>query len=1071
VSPATTAIGVTTAIPMMPTDGECAELSHAESRLWFVDRFGGSGTRYTLQRAVRLRGALDVPALSEAVDTLVARHEALRTRYDERGGVPIRVVDPPAHVPLHIESVPAADAAALEAVLQAARELPFDLRTGPLLRMTLVRLGDADHVLARTVHHIVFDAWSDGIFNRELAELYAAARETRRPSLPPLELQYRDYAAWERGANASRIEADLPYWIEHLGGAPVVAFPGGRPATSVALPPPHVSRDLPEDVCHALRGLSRSCGVTLYATMLAVYALVLTHVSGQPEVVVGTPVALRPDRRLEGLIGLFVNTIALRIRPAAGSAVRTFVRDVGRIVLTGASRNHVPFDRVVAALHPARAGNTPRVHQVGFTIQNAPRGGSRFADLAALSFEAVTRPVEARDFLELHVRDDGAIARCAWLYRTDVLDRASVVRIADDYETALRAFVSAPAARLEDVVALLAGRHTAVPVAAAPRQALTAETVPRLFERQAAKTPDRIAVVHEDTSWSYACLNQCANQLARWLLDQGVGPESLVGIAVGRSPRLPLAMLAVLKAGAAYVPIDTAYPLDRIERMLRDAAPLGVIVDAGGDAALAAGCRVWPLSSNRTRAPWLDYEAANLDDDERRAPLQGRHAAYVIYTSGSSGAPKGVVGLHRGLANRLEWFASAHPFESRGPVLAKTSISFIDGSTELLGPLVAGGTVVMAETPATATPDSLIDRIRRHGVAQLTAVPTLLDALLDANRPGDMETCELWLSSGESLPARLVARLRTELPRSTICNLYGVSEASGDSTLAVCGAGDVTIGRPIWNTDIRLVDENLVDVPAGEPGEICIAGAGLARGYLHDPELTAGRFVPDPNGAPGARMYRTGDRGCWTADGALRYLGRLDRQVKVHGIRLELAEVEAQLARVESVRDAAVIAVDAGEGPMVVAYVVPAPGRVVDARVLRRQLLTALPAAAIPSRVIAVSALPRLANGKLDRLALPTTPPPDPADQSAKSPTDQERVLCGIFAELFSRAEITPDDDFFELGGHSLQATKLASVISERFGVMVPVQRIFESSRVDELAAHIAGLVAAEASTGGKECR
>ena len=580
-------------------------------------------------------------------------------------------------------------------------------------------------------------------------------------------------------------------------------------------------------------------------------------------------------------------------------------------------------------------------------------------------------------------------------------------------------------------------------------------TLPALFERQVAATPVARALVSEDGTLNYATLNERANRIAHWLIGRGVGPESIVALALPRSRQMVAALLGILKSGAAYLPLDPDYPTERLAFMLQDAQPVCLIGTAAVAARLPHETPRLLLDDTATLAALERQPAHNPTDAERVQPLRPHHPAYVIYTSGSTGRPKGVVGLHAGAINRLAWIAETYPYRPAKPALSKSSLAFIDGTTELLGPLLYGTPVVLAPSSAARDPRALAALVARHAVGRITLVPSLLPELLEQAGDGRMSSCDLWIASGETLTREQAAQFAAALPQAQLLNFYGSSEATGDSVFAQCSAADVAIGRPIWNTQVYVLDDCLRPAPPGAAGELYIAGAGLARGYLRRAGLTAERFVANPYGAAGSRMYRTGDLARWRADGALEFLGRADQQIKIRGFRVEPGEVEAALTAHPAVAHAAVIARDDLQGSkQLVGYVKAAGTQHVDATHLRQHLAARLPEHMVPAAIVVLQHLPLTPNGKLDRRALPA--PDFAAIASDRAPrTPQEEILVSLFADLLGLKRVGIDDSFFDLGGHSLLAIRLIGRIRTALGIELPIRTLFEAPSVAQLAARL----------------
>jgi nonribosomal peptide synthetase DhbF len=1035
-------------------------LSSGQRRLWFLDRLReGRSTEYNMPYGLQLRGPLDRGALKRAIDTIVERHEALRTHFEEEEGEPVQVIGAPVSVPLPIDDLSALDEDIQRQQIQHAflREwdCAFDLSRGPLFRVRLLRLGPETHVLLHNMHHIVWDAWSHGIWHRELAALYGAFAMGLDSPLPSVPIQYADYARRQQTALAEdAVERALVYWSAQLSGIPTQhGLPVDRarqPVPTFAAGSCHTKVEAP--MLASLEQFSRAHRVTPYMTLLAALAVVLARHSGDEDIIVGSPLADRSEE-VADLIGFFVNFLPMRLRVSPASSLMSLLRQVQQTALAAYDHQPVPFERLVERVAPARSLNAPPIFQVLFAFQNAPWVPPQ---LPGLQVDRIDQPALRVSFdLEVHAAVRACALEIEWVYSRDLFDEWRVAQISSHYERALAALVRSSGLPVGAVELMdSAERHQALHRWTSDAPHTPNETVVDLFERQAATTPDRVAIVQDRSALTYAGLSARANQLARVLMDEGAGPEQLVAIGCRRSVDLAIAVLAVLKTGAAFLPLDLDDSAARLEQMIRESAPRSILTTRTAVQPWMASAPQLFLDDDRVRERCAAKNDSNVVDAERSQRLSTDAPAYIVYTSGSSGMPKGVVGLHRGLAGRLKWFDSVAALDGR-PVLAKTSIAFIDGVTELLTPLAFAGVVVLAET---GTAKSLVDLaalVRKHQIAQITVVPTLLRVLLDEWPASDRAVCRRWISSGELLPPSLARDFGRKCPGAALLNLYGMSEGSGDSLWTLCHDSHVAFEAAVAGNDVYVLDGRLEPVPRGVCGEVYIAGTGLARGYLHQAALTAERFVANPYGAPGSRLYRTGDTGRPLADGSLELVGRADNQVKIDGIRIELGDVEAALMRLDAIRSAAVVAKESRDRTVLVAYIVPV-GPDFDPKAAHRELHELLPPAMIPSRFVTLAALPLLSNGKTDRSALPdpSEPLPDP-DQAM---TEEERVLCRLFSELFECDRVGRQSSFFELGGHSLQSMRLVSRIRSLLDVEMSPAAVFDTPVVADLAQHLASL-------------
>jgi len=892
--------------------------SFSQQRLWFLDQLAPGGTAYNVPGSVRIRGPLDLAAWRRSCTELTRRHQALRTTFAEVDGEPVQVVAPAGEPDFTVVDCPhlsgAEGAAGIVALAQEEFARPFDLTTGPLLRVRFLRIGPDDHVLLLTLHHIVADLWSMSIVIAEMVALYSAYRAGRRPELPEPEIQYADYAIWQRDRlGGDAVTADLDYWTETLAGAPPsLDLPTDRPR-----PPVQGTRGgshpfaLDARVWAGVRELSREEAATPFMTLLAAFQVLLHRYSRQADVVVGVPVANRGRPELERLVGFLVNTLPLRTDLSGNPSFRTLLHRVRQACLGAFAHQQLPFERLVEELQPVRDLARSPVFGVSFVFQNIPM--PEFA-VDGLRLEPVeVGSVTARFDLELQVfdRPDGL---SGWFeYNRDLFDASTVERMAAQLSRLVEALVADPDRQIADLALLTPAEETALrrlgtgPV----REWPTPYLVPDRFAAQAARVPDSTAVRADDGSLSYRRLDQRANQLAHRLRRSGIGRGHLVGLCLDRSTDMLVAMLGVLKAGGAYVPLDPAFPADRLAFMLADSA-LPVL--------LTSSTLLPTLGEVSAEALCLDR--LSLDDEPTEAPADAARAtdvAYVLYTSGSTGRPKGVEISHGALANFLRSMGERPGIAPDDVLLAVTTLSFDIALLELLLPLVEGATVVVAGRPTAADGERLAAALQRHRVTMMQATPSTWRMLLDAGWSAGSGLRAL--AGGEALPADVADRLLDTGVQ--LWNMYGPTETTIWSSVAAVGPGPITLGDPIANTTLHVLDDGARLVPLGVPGELYIGGAGLARGYLGRPELTAERFVVSSGGE---RLYRTGDLVRRRADGALEFLGRLDHQVKVRGFRIELGEIETVLAGQPFVRQAvATVREDVRGDQRLVAYVVPEP--------------------------------------------------------------------------------------------------------------------------------------------------
>ena len=1041
--------------PVLPVERTALlPLSFAQERLWFLNRMEPESAFYNHPLAVRLEGALDARVLERALGEIVRRHEALRTTFPERDGAPVQVIAPFAGFTLPLEDLSALDEAAREAevtrLVDGEAGRVFDLAAGPLCIARLLRLGEAEHVLLLSMHHIVTDGWSMPVLFRELWTLYDACREGRASPLPELAVQYADYAVWQRQQLRGRvIDRQLAYWRERLVGAPpLLDLPTDHPRPAAPSYGGAVERvALPAALVERLQALGRAEGATLYMVLLGAFQLLLGRYAGTDDVVVGSPIAGRTRGEVEGLIGFFVNTLVLRADLGGNPGFREVLRRVRDVTLGAYEHQDLPFERLVAELQPdRRAGAAPFV-QVMFMLDEAAGAGDAAPPVRVTPVEPETGT--AKFDLLLALAQDGSGLAGELAYSTDLFDRDTIRRMLGHLERVLEQVADDAALRASELELLRPAERALVleewnrTSAAYPAGA----SLQQLFAEQAARTPDAVAVTFDDASLTYRQLDERANRLAHHLAALGVGPEARVGLCLERGPELVVAILAILKAGGAYVPLDPAYPRERLAFMLADSAVRVLVTQDSLHAALpAAEAGVAVVSIDREREA---IGARRADDPGVASGPRG--LAYVIYTSGSTGTPKGVAVEHRSVVRLVRGanYASLGPDEV---ILQAAPVSFDASTLELWGALLNGGRLVLMPG-ANPSLEELGRALVRHGVTTLWLTAGLFQVMVQ-ERLEDLAGVRQLLAGGDVLPVDAVARVRRRFPALRLINGYGPTE---NTTFTCChtvddgwSGGPVPIGTPISNTRVYVLDGALRPVPAGVPGELFAGGDGVARGYLGRPALTAERFVPDPFAPePGARMYRTGDRVRRRADGTVEYLGRLDEQVKVRGFRVELGEIEVALRRHPAVADCAVVARGDGAGDRrVVAYVVgPA-----EADELRAQLRQTLPEHMLPGAIVLLDALPLTPNGKVDRRALPEPEAAADAERYVAPRTPVEAVLAAIWAELLGCERVGVHDDFFELGGHSLLVTRVISRIRAAFGVGLAVRAAFEARTVELLA-------------------
>ncbi|MGX7674539.1 amino acid adenylation domain-containing protein [Plantactinospora sp. DSM 117369] len=1046
-------------------------LSYAQRGLWFLHRLHPDAATYHIPLAWRLRGALDVNALRSAVLDVVARHESLRTVITEVAGQPRQVVRAPADVP-PLAVVPVDTEEELARRIGSITLRGFDLATDAPLRVTLFQRGPDESVLLVVLHHIAADGWSLGPLLRDLAVAYRARRATAAPDWAPLPVQYIDYTLWQRSLLGdsdawTEVAADqLQHWTGTLHGLPErLALPLDRTgSTPLDQRGDTVSFALSSQLHGRLVDLARDNQATVFMVLQAALAAVLSRLGAGPDIPLGTVVAGRVDQALEDLVGYFANTLVLRVDTGGDPTFRELLGRVRDVDVAAYTHADLPFEVLVEALRPTRSLSHHPLFQVMLVLQNAARGGLELAGVTALpeptSIGAARFDLTV-SLTEQHTRD-GAPAGFTGIveYRTGLFDRSTIDLVVELYRRFLHG-VAADAGRAVSEVELVTPeeRRELLALGSGSRRAVPPVTIPDLFDRQAARDPGAPAVWYGDQVLSYAALNGRANRLARLLIGRGVGPERLVALALPRGPDLVVALLAVLKAGGAYLPVALDHPPARIADMIADARPV-LLVTTGGVADRLPGTVPQLRLDDSGTAEWLARQpGTNPADTDRTAPLSPANLAYVSYTSGSTGRPKGVAVAHSSVVNMAAWANAELGRERLARVLAGTSLTFDVSVFEILAPLLAGGSIEIVD-------DLLALLSGRWRGSLLCAVPSALLNVVAHGSP-DLDV-DAVLLGGEAITAPLARGLRRALPGPTLANGYGPTEATVYATVrpAVDQDNPTSIGRPITNTRVYVLDSRLRPVPPGVQGELYLAGAGLSRGYLNRPGHTAKSFLADPFGPAGSRMYRTGDLVRWTTDGQLDFVGRVDHQVKIRGIRVELGEIEAVLAEDPAVAHAVVVVRDAPPlGALLAGYVVPRPGGRVDAEELLRGLREQLPAYMVPSALVVLDQLPLSTNGKVDRAALPRPDVGLSASGTASGP--EEATVREIFADVLGQTRVGVDDDFFALGGHSLLAIQLLARMQSAFGVRLPIRLLFDNSTPRALAAEVARRTGARAQGEG----
>ena len=1052
--------------------GASIPLTFAQERVWFLHQLNPDNLAYNFQSTIALSGRLDVRALERTLSEVLRRHESYRSSFPTVDGRPVQIVHAAPDFKLPVVDLsgfsPAEQQIETKRWCDGEFQLRFDLGKLWLVRWTLLKYSDSEHVLVHMEHHLVHDGWSFNMFLRDLVALYTAYAAQRPSPLPELAVQFAEFATWQRAWMQGPVsEQQLAYWRGRFATMPpVLDLPtkGSRPATQ-SFRGASLRPEIPVDLCNALRALSRSQGSTLFMTMLAGFVALLHRYSGATDVAIGTFFANRRSPESEGLIGMILNNVVIRAtleRDPSASALITQVRD---LVLEGAAHQDVPFDRVVEAVQPKRDMSMNPLFQVMFSFHDEPMPQQCLPELDVRVTPVISNGSSKFDLGVIGIPHSAQILGLAqaseqdgmtmiWEHNTDLFETQTIARMIEHYKSLLRAMVADPEQRISrlPLVDVVERGQIVADWNSTQRSYPLDKTVVELVAAQAAATPNAIAVEFEGHTLSYAELDTRSNQLANHLRARGVATQALVGVCLSRSAQMLVALLGVLKAGAAYVPIDPTFPTDRQRFMVEDAEIAALVTDSVSATSFGDALAV------RIE---LDTDAAQIASEPAQLVTPGQTQpgalAYVIYTSGSTGRPKGVEITHRSLSNLLQTMRMRPGLNAADRFYAVTTLSFDIAGLELYLPLIAGATVIIGSRAVVTDGEQLAAQLAATNTTVMQATPSTWQMLLDAGWAGARHLTAL--CGGEALPRALAERLLPKVRQ--LWNVYGPTETTIWSTAheVQSGQGPVPIGRPIGNTQTYVLDEHRQVVPPGVIGELYIGGAGVARGYLKRPELTAERFVADPFlSAPGARLYRTGDRARYLADGTLECLGRTDFQVKLRGFRIELGEIETALAGIAGVRQAvAVVREDSPGDARLVAYVVPERANRLTSAELQAGLKKSLPDYMVPTTWMFLDTLPLTPNGKIDRNALPA-PSVTRVDRAANylAPRNTtEQALVEIWENLLGTTPIGVRDDFFDVGGHSLLAVRLVTRIESKLGQKLSLAALLQGRTIE----HVAGLL------------
>ena len=1045
-------------IPKRP-DLDSAPLSFSQQRLWFLDKLYQGSSSYNIPGALYLKGALDVMALQETLNEILMRHEALRTTFVTGDGQPMQVIAPKLTWELPIINLEHLSGKDWEREVQqlATEEAkkPFDLAKAPLIRSTLLRLGEEEHVFLLTMHHIISDGWSLGVLMRELATLYAAFSTSQASPLPELPIQYADFAVWQRDRlQGELLKTQLNYWKQQLSGdLPILQLPSDRPRPTVAtFAGTKQYFTFSKTLTEALNQLSQQEEVTLFMTLLAAFNTLLYRYTEQEDILVGSSIANRNRAELEGLLGLFVNTLVLRNDLSGNPTFRELLSRVRGVTLDAYAHQDLPFEKLIEELQPERDLSRNPLFQVMFVLQNTPMPVQEVSGLTLRALEVDSGTAMFDIFLSIAESEQGLTGFLE--YNTDLFDSATITRLIENFQTLLEGIVTNPNQKISELPLLTANEREQLLVEWNDTQSdyLQDASLHQLFEQQIGQLPDALALIGQSEQLTYRQLNQRVNQLAHYLQTLGVTTETLVAICLERSVEMVVGILAILKAGGAYIPLDPNYPRERLAFMLSDSQASVLLTQQKILEKL-------PQSSAKTVC--LDIHKDAIAGESQENPVSTSKAdnlAYVIYTSGSTGTPKGVLGTHRGTVNGLHWLWKTYPFEADEVCCQKTAISFVDSVWEIFAPLLKGIPTVIITDSIVKDPQLFLETLANRNVTRVVLVPSLLRVLLDTygHLTKNLSKLKFWITSGEAVSLDLARTFQEVMPSAKLINLYGSSEVSAnvtyyDTSLLPEKSTSVPIGRPIDNTQAYVLDRHLQLTPVGVVGELYIGGDGLAKGYLNRPELTQERFIDNPF-VPGTKLYTTGDLVRYRNNGNLEYLGRHDDQIKIRGFRIELGEIEAAITKHPAVRESVVIAHDnAQDDKRLIAYVVTDEQNLVPQ--LSSYLQEKLPDYMVPSAFVVLAAIPLTPNGKVDTRSLPTDNLIRPnSTKSFVAPRNfTELALAKIWENLLDVSPIGVKDNFFDLGGHSFLAVRLMAQIYERFGNNLPLSTLFENATIEKL--------------------
>ena len=1031
-------------------------LSFAQQRLWFLDQLEPNSAVYNIPDMQQFSGPLNLAALERSMSELIRRHESLRTTFQSIDGEPVQVIaeaQPRKIEVIDLSHLPRAKREAeAQRMARDEGEVPFDLSRGPLFRFRLVKLEEEEHLLLLTMHHIIADGWSLGVLGRELSALYQAFSMDQSSPLEELTIQYADFAVWQRQwLQGETLEKQLAYWREKLGGElPVLDLLTDRPRPPVQTYRGSAEeRILSAEVTERLKQVSTENGATLFMTLLAAFNVVLWRYTRQQDILIGSPIANRNRTEIEGIIGFFVNTLVLRSTVNPEMSFREFLAQVRETTLGAYGHQDVPFERLVEELQPERTLNRPPLFQVMLTLQTWEEMHLDGLEMTSMNTKREVTKFDLSLFLS-----ETEVGLYSWgAYNTDLFDGSTIARLLKHFHTLLEEIAANPDARLSELSLMTTEERQQFEQWNQTQSEYERDKcVHQLVELQASRQPNALAVVYGEKQISYGELNRRANRLAHYLRAHGVGLEIRVGVLMERSANWIVALLGILKAGGVYVPLDGSYPAGRLRFMVED-AEIRLLLTESGQPRIEA-----------SEVVFLDQDWEWLESESTENPenvTQAEDLAYLMYTSGSTGQPKGVGVPHRAI-NRLVRNTNYVKLDESDRVAQISNASFDAATFEIWGALLNGSRVVVLEKETALSPKELKKQLVEHEISAMFLTTALFNQTA-LSRPEIFASLKYMIFGGDTADPRAVQRVLWEGKPEHLVNAYGPTENTTfttwyDAQESDIGARMIPIGQPLSNTEVWVLDQQSRMVPVGVPGELCIGGDGLARGYIRRPELTAEKFVPHPYSRnAGARLYRTGDLVRYREDGNIEFLKRMDQQVKVRGFRVELGEIESTLNQYRAVMESIVVDRKDSSGDIrLIAYFVPEVGVEPTSLELLTFLQEKLPSYMLPSAFIAIKEIPLTPNGKVDRRALPAPEQIEVSTAGFIAPrTEMEQLVAEIWCEILGITQVGADSNFFDLGGHSLLATRVMNRIRERCGVELPLRVLFEFPTVVSLAAKL----------------